>query len=27
MKDLLFIAVSAAFFGLAWVYAKSFDHL
>jgi hypothetical protein len=27
MKDLLFVAVTAAFFALAWVYVKSFDHL
>jgi len=27
MKDLLFVALSVAFFALAWVYAKSFDHL
>jgi len=27
MKDLLFVSVSAAFFALAWLYAKSFDRL
>jgi hypothetical protein len=27
MKDLLFVAVSGAFFALAWIYTKSFDRL
>jgi len=27
MKDLLFVSVCAAFFALAWLYAKSFDRL
>jgi hypothetical protein len=27
MKDLLLIGVTVAFFALAWVYARSFDHL
>jgi len=27
MKDLLFVGVTVAFFALAFVYAKSFDHL
>ena len=27
MKDLVLIGVSLAFFALAWVYARSFDHL
>lgn len=27
VKDLLFIAVTAAFFALAFAYAKAFDHL
>jgi hypothetical protein len=27
MKDLLFVVVTAAFFALAWIYAKSFDRL
>jgi len=27
MKDVLFIVVTAAFFAVAWVYAKSFDQL
>jgi hypothetical protein len=27
MKDLLFVVITVAFFALAWVYAKSFDHL
>jgi hypothetical protein len=27
MKDLVFVAVTLAFFWVSWVYAKSFDHL
>jgi len=27
MKDVLFIVVTAAFFAVAWVYAKAFDQL
>jgi len=27
MKDLLFIAVTVAFFAVGWLYAKSFDQL
>jgi hypothetical protein len=27
MKDILFVAVTLAFFWVSWVYAKSFDHL
>jgi hypothetical protein len=27
MKDLLFVAITAAFFALGWIYAKSFDRL
>jgi hypothetical protein len=27
MKDLVFVAVTAAFFALAWIYTKSFDRL
>jgi len=27
MKDLLFVAVTVAFFAVAWLYAKSMDHL
>jgi hypothetical protein len=27
MKDVVFIAVTIAFFAVAWLYAKSFDHL
>jgi len=27
MKDLVLMGISAAFFALAWVYARSFDHL
>lgn len=27
MKDVLFVVVTAAFFSVAWVYAKSFDQL
>jgi hypothetical protein len=27
MKDILFILVTAGFFGLAWSYARSFEKL
>ncbi|HMF39966.1 MAG TPA: hypothetical protein VKQ32_04700 [Polyangia bacterium] len=27
MKDLVLLGLSVAFFALAWVYARSFDHL
>ena len=27
MKDIVFIIVTLAFFGVSWVYAKSFDRL
>jgi hypothetical protein len=27
MKDLMFVAIPVAFFAVAWLYAKSFDHL
>jgi len=27
MKDIVFIVVTLAFFGVSWIYAKSFDHL
>jgi hypothetical protein len=27
MKDVVLIGVSVAFFVVAWVYARSFDHL
>jgi hypothetical protein len=27
MKDIIFVAVTLAFFGVSWVYAKSFDRL
>jgi hypothetical protein len=27
MKDIVFIVVTLAFFGIAWVYAKSLDRL
>jgi len=27
MKDLLFIGITVAFFAVAWLYAKSFEHL
>jgi len=27
MKDLVLMGISVAFFALAWVYARSFDHL
>jgi hypothetical protein len=27
MKDIVFVAVTLAFFWVSWVYAKSFDHL
>jgi hypothetical protein len=27
MKDLLFVAITVAFFALAFAYAKAFDHL
>jgi len=27
MKDVLFLVVTAAFFAVAFLYAKSFDHL
>jgi hypothetical protein len=27
MKDITFVAVTAAFFWVSWIYAKSFDRL
>jgi hypothetical protein len=27
MKDLVFVVVTAAFFAVTWIYAKSFDRL
>jgi hypothetical protein len=27
MKDIVFVVVTLAFFGISWVYAKSFDRL
>jgi hypothetical protein len=27
MKDIVLVAVTLAFFGVSWVYAKSFDRL
>jgi hypothetical protein len=27
MKDIVFVAVTLAFFWISWVYAKSFDRL
>jgi hypothetical protein len=27
MKDLILVAVSVAFFAIAWAYARSFEHL
>ena len=27
MKDIVFLGVTAAFFALAWLYVKSFDHI
>jgi hypothetical protein len=27
MKDIVFVVVTLAFFGISWIYAKSFDHL
>jgi hypothetical protein len=27
MKDLIYLGITLAFFGIAWAYAKSFDHL
>jgi hypothetical protein len=27
MKDLLFVAISVAFFAVTWLYARSFEHL
>jgi len=27
MKDVIYIGLTAAFFAVAWLYAKSFDHL
>jgi hypothetical protein len=27
MKDIVFVLVTLAFFGISWVYAKSFDRL
>jgi hypothetical protein len=27
MKDIVFVAVSLAFFWISWMYAKSFDRL
>jgi hypothetical protein len=27
MNDLVFVAITVAFFALAWIYARSFDRL
>jgi len=27
MKDFIFVVGTIAFFAVAWIYAKSFDHL